>query len=186
MFRRGLLPLKDHGGEEPNKQAARLVTSLVDVFQARGKSTKINLLGPETAGWGGGLPREGGGGRKVRARPRKFVFLGFQGRESGMSRTFCRDVPNPWGCSKSLCKNSLCAFFVPPSFGLGIFVFCSGPGKGEEKFETGVCGHQRGRCWVGGWAGARTQGPGGSLRGGRMGLNIFSGAEITTKQARVA
>ena len=27
------------------------------VFQAK-KSTKINFLGPETAGWGGGLPRE--------------------------------------------------------------------------------------------------------------------------------
>ena len=45
--------------------------------------------------------------------PRKFVFLGFRKEESGMSREFCRDVPDPWGCSKSLCKRSLCAFFVP-------------------------------------------------------------------------
>ena len=30
-----------------------------------------------------------------------------------MSREFCRDVPDPWGCSKSLCKKSSCAFFVP-------------------------------------------------------------------------
>ena len=22
-----------------------------------------------------------------------------------MSQEFCRDVPDPWGCSKSLCKN---------------------------------------------------------------------------------
>ena len=29
-----------------------------------------------------------------------------------MSR-FCWDVPDPWGCSKSLHKKSLCAFFVP-------------------------------------------------------------------------
>ena len=29
------------------------------MFQARKKSTKINFLGPETARWGGGLPREG-------------------------------------------------------------------------------------------------------------------------------
>ena len=32
-----------------------------------------------------------------------------------MSREFCRDVPDPWGCSKSLCKKSSCAFFVPES-----------------------------------------------------------------------
>ena len=25
---------------------------------------------------------------------------------------FCRDVPDPWECSKSLCKRSSCAFFV--------------------------------------------------------------------------
>ena len=25
----------------------------------------------------------------------------------------CWDVPDPWGCSKSLCKKSSCAFFVP-------------------------------------------------------------------------
>ena len=25
-----------------------------------------------------------------------------------MSREFCRDVPDPWECSKSLCKKSSC------------------------------------------------------------------------------
>ena len=30
-----------------------------------------------------------------------------------MSREFCRDVPDPWGCSKSSCKKTSCAFFVP-------------------------------------------------------------------------
>ena len=62
-------------------------------------------------GWGSSTRR--GGGRKVRALPRKFVFLGFRREESGMSREFCRDVPDPWGCSKSLCKKSSGAFFVP-------------------------------------------------------------------------
>ena len=34
-------------------------------------------------------------------------FLGIRREESGMTREFCRDVPDPWGCSKSLCqKNS--------------------------------------------------------------------------------
>ena len=53
-------------------------------------------------GWGSSTQR--GGGRKFRARPRKFVFLGLQREESGMSREFCWDVPDPWGCSKTLCK----------------------------------------------------------------------------------
>ena len=34
------------------------------VFQARKKSTKIDFLGPETAGWGEGLPHEGVGVEK--------------------------------------------------------------------------------------------------------------------------
>ena len=56
-----------------------------------------------------------GGGRKVGALPRKFVFLGFQMEEPGMSRDFCLrlDVPDPWGCSRSLCKKSSCSFFGP-------------------------------------------------------------------------
>ena len=62
-------------------------------------------------GWGSSTRR--GGGRKLRARPRNFVFLGFRREESGMSREFCRDVPDPWRCSKSSCKKTSCAFFVP-------------------------------------------------------------------------
>ena len=71
-------------------------------YRARKKSTKINFLGPETAGWGGGSSTRRGGGGKVRALPRKFVFLGFRREEPGMSRDFCPDVPDPCGCSKSL------------------------------------------------------------------------------------
>ena len=63
-------------------------------------------------GWGSSARR--GGGRKVRALPRKFVFFGFRRDESGMSKEICRDVPDPWGCSKSLCKKKVRAhFFVP-------------------------------------------------------------------------
>ena len=80
------------------------------IYQARKKRKKINFWGPET-GWGGGTRR--GGGRKVRALPRKFVFLGLLRKEPGMSWEFCRDVPDPWGRSKSLCRKGLCAFFVP-------------------------------------------------------------------------
>ena len=51
----------------------------------------------------------------VQEKPGLFFpdFLGFRREESGMSREFCRDVPNPWGCSKSLCKRTSCAFFAP-------------------------------------------------------------------------
>ena len=62
-------------------------------------------------GWGSSTRR--GGGRKLRARPRNFVFLGFRREESGMSREFCRDVPDPWRCSKSLCKKTS-QFRAPP------------------------------------------------------------------------
>ena len=78
-------------------------------FQARKQSTKINFLCLETAG----SSTRRGSGRKVRALPRKFVFLGFRREESAMSGEFCRDVPDPEGCSKSLRKKSSCAFFVP-------------------------------------------------------------------------
>ena len=47
-------------------------------------------------GWGSSARR--GGGRKVRALLRKVCF-GFRGREPGMSRDICRDVPDPRGCS---------------------------------------------------------------------------------------
>ena len=54
-----------------------------------------------------------GGGRKVRARPRKFVCLGFRRQESGMSRDFCRDVPDPWRCSKVSAKEVRAHFSFP-------------------------------------------------------------------------
>ena len=70
-------------------------------------------------GWGSSTRR--GGGRKLRARPRNFVFLGFRREESGMSREFCRDVPDPWRCSKSLCTKKLRAqFSFPKVWGLRI------------------------------------------------------------------
>ena len=58
------------------------------MYQARTKSTKINFLGLETAGWGGGLPHKGVVVETVRALTGKFVFLGFGRKEIGMSREF--------------------------------------------------------------------------------------------------
>ena len=82
----------------------------IQYWSGKKKSTKIKV-GDRSVGWGSSTRR--GGGRKVRALPRKFVFLGFRREESGMSRDFRRDVPDPWRCSKSSCKKSSCAFFVP-------------------------------------------------------------------------
>ena len=91
-------------------------------------------------GWASSTRR--GGGQKLRALPRKFVFLGFRREEPGTSREFCQDVPDPWGCSKSLCLKSSCAFFVPylrraPSI-------CSAPKSGtshnrQAEVKAGSC-----------------------------------------------
>ena len=77
-------------------------------------------------GWGSSTRR--GGGRKVRALPRKFVFLGFRSDESGMSQEFCRDVPDPWGGSKSLRKKVCAHFSFPKSF-----CFCCVTWLGKTK-----------------------------------------------------
>ena len=92
-----------------------LSTSLDHVIlQARKKSTKINFLGPETAWWGGGLPREGAVAKNFVPSLESLSSLGFETmNESGMSREFGRDVPDPWGCSKSLCKKVRAHFSFP-------------------------------------------------------------------------
>ena len=60
------------------------------------KSTKINLLGPGTARWGGGLPLKGGGGQKVRAPSLKSLFsLGFEGGNLGCPENFARMSRTP-------------------------------------------------------------------------------------------
>ena len=68
------------------------------VRQAGERSTKIDLLGPETGGWGGGSSAQRGGGQKVRSLLQKFVFLGFRGREPEMSRELPA-VLDAWQCS---------------------------------------------------------------------------------------
>ena len=64
-------------------------------------------------GWGSSTRL--GGGRKVCALPRKFVFLEFRREESWMSREFCWDVPDAWECSKSWFKNVRAHFSFPTS-----------------------------------------------------------------------
>ena len=106
-----VLPYK--WGADPKSLVQPLNGVSADPASGKKKEHKDKLFGSgdRPVGWGSSTRR--GGGRKLRARPRKFVFLGFRREESGTSREFCRDVPDPWGCSKSLCKESSCAFFVP-------------------------------------------------------------------------
>ena len=52
-------------------------------IQARKKSTKINILGPETARWGGGLPSEGVAAEKFVPSLESLSSLGFEGRNLG-------------------------------------------------------------------------------------------------------
>ena len=82
---------------------------------AREKSTKINFFGSETARWGGGLPPEGVGVRKVRALLLESLSslcfeernLGCPGNFAGMSRT-------PGGVQK-VCAKKVRAHFSFPS-----------------------------------------------------------------------
>ena len=78
------------------------------LLQARKKSTKINFLGSGDR-WGSSTRR--GGGRKVRALPRKFVFLVFRREESGTSREFCQDVPDFWGVFRKLVQKEFVCIF---------------------------------------------------------------------------
>ena len=97
----------------PPVQTTQNIT-FVSLCSGQRKSTKINCLGPETTGWGAGLPREGGGGQKVRALPLKFVFLAFGREEPGMSREFCRDVPDrdiPLGVFKKFVQKKFVHIF---------------------------------------------------------------------------
>ena len=73
---------------------------------AKKKSTKINFLGQETAGWGGGLSTRRGGGPKVRALPRKFVLqtLGFEGGKPwDVPRILSGMSSGPLGVFKKFC-----------------------------------------------------------------------------------
>ena len=81
------------------------------------KSTKINLLGLETARWGGGLPREGVVAEKFVRSLESLSSL----EESGVSQNFGRDVPDPWRCSKVCAKKVGAHFSFPiPIFALNV------------------------------------------------------------------
>ena len=76
------------------------------LLHARKKSTKIRFLGPETAGKGGGLPREGVVVKKFVPSLESLSSLGLEGRDLGCPGNFAGMSRDPWGCSKSLFQKS--------------------------------------------------------------------------------
>ena len=84
--------------------------------QARKKSTEINLLGPETAVWGGGLPREGGGGVEKFVPSLESLSLGFEGRNLGCPGNFA-GMSRIRGGVQKVCAKKVCVHFSAPTMG---------------------------------------------------------------------
>ena len=90
-------------------------------FQARKKSTKIKFLGPETARWGGGLPREGVVAENFVPALETLSSLGFEERNPGCPGNFAGMSRTLGGVQKVCAKKTSCAFFVPYLFELSDF-----------------------------------------------------------------
>ena len=83
------------------------------VSQARKKSTKIKFLGPETARWGGGLPREGVGVENFVPALETLSSLGFEERNPGCPGTFAGMSRTPGGAQKLRAKKLRAHFSFP-------------------------------------------------------------------------
>ena len=81
--------------------------------QARKKSTKIKFLGPETARWGGGLPREGVVAENFVPTLETLSSLGFEERNPGCPGNFAGMSRAPGGVQK-VCAKKLRAHFSFP------------------------------------------------------------------------
>ena len=82
--------------------------------QARKKSTKINFSGPETARWGGGLPRDGVVAEKFVPSLESLSSLGFEERNLGRPGNFAGMSRTPGGVQK-VCAKKVRAHFSFPS-----------------------------------------------------------------------
>ena len=86
------------------------------VIQAGKKSTKIKFLGPETARWGGGLPREGVVAENFVPALESLSSLGFEERNLGCPGNFAGMSRTPGGVQK-VCAKKVRAHFSFPSHG---------------------------------------------------------------------
>ena len=101
----------------PQHNSAFLPEKTFGVGQARKKSTKINFLGPETARWGGGLPRRGVVAENFVPALESLSSLGFEERNLGCPGIFAGMSRTPGGVQK-VCAKKLRARFSFPSRGL--------------------------------------------------------------------
>ena len=74
--------------------------TVIPLSSGKKKSTKTNFLGPETAGWGGGLPREGVAIEKLVPSLESLSSLGLEGRDLGCPRHFAGVARTPGGVQK--------------------------------------------------------------------------------------
>ena len=81
--------------------------------QARKKSTKIKFLGPETARWGGSLPRKGVVAEKFVPSLECLSSLGFEERNLGCPGNFAGMSRTPGGVPK-VCAKKVCVHFSFP------------------------------------------------------------------------
>ena len=95
------------------------VTKLIDnemFFSGRKKSTKIKFLGPETARWGGGLPREGVVAENFVLALETLSSLGFEERNPGRPGNFAGMSRTPGGVQKVCAKKLRAHFSFPIKF----------------------------------------------------------------------
>ena len=76
-------------------------------------SAKINVLGPKTARWGGGLPREEVVAEQFVLSLESLSSLGFEGRNLGCPRNFAGMSRTPAGVQKVCAKNVRAHFSFP-------------------------------------------------------------------------
>ena len=86
-------------------------------LQARKKSTKINFLAPETARWGGGLPREGVVAEKFVLSLESLSSLGFRRDESGCPENSAGMSWTPGSVQKVHAENVRAHFSFPITLG---------------------------------------------------------------------
>ena len=78
------------------------------------KEHKINSLGPEIAGWGGGRPRQGVGVEKVVPSLESLFSLGFAGGNLGCHGNLARMSRTPrTGVLKKFVQQKICSFSRP-------------------------------------------------------------------------
>ena len=77
----------------------------------------MNFLGPETAQWGGGLPREGVVAEKFVPSLESLSSLGFEERNLGCPGNFAGMSRIPGGVQKVCATKNSCAFCGFPMFG---------------------------------------------------------------------